>query len=207
MSFTKPLPGIGGFLKLLVAVPLNHGPKLLLCGSPAFFVSMATRMLQLLAGEVRERKAQRCDPDALLFGENEMLIFVGMSLGRLLRPFEYFMCELLSLDILRKDVDLEGVTIALVRCRQPNDTTGPTFKYGLNARHPRQIRSSAWTMRIAESQITGIQTDPCSQYLQLTRATHETIVYLHDFPCGTPRDKVDWQAGEVPRTCGHASRA
>jgi hypothetical protein len=26
-----------------------------------------------------------------LFGENEMLIFVGMSLGRLLRPFELFM--------------------------------------------------------------------------------------------------------------------
>jgi hypothetical protein len=27
--------------------------------------------------------------------------------------------------------------------------------------------------------------------MQLTRATHETIVYLHDFPCGTPRDKVN----------------
>ena len=79
MSFTKkPLPGLGGILKLLVAVPLNHGPKLLLCGSPAFFVSMATRILQLLAGEVQERRAQRCDPDVPLFGENEMLIFVGV---------------------------------------------------------------------------------------------------------------------------------
>ena len=48
---------------------------------------MATRILQLLAGEMRERTAQRCDPDVPLFGENEMLIFVGMSLGRLLRPF------------------------------------------------------------------------------------------------------------------------
>ena len=74
-------------MKLLVAVPLNHGPKLLLCGSRAFFVSMAIRILQLLAMEVRERRAQRCDPDVPLFGENEMLIFVGISLGRLLRPF------------------------------------------------------------------------------------------------------------------------
>ena len=34
--------------------------------------------------------------------------------------------------------------------------------------------------------------------MQLTRATRETIVYLHDFQCGTPRNKVEWQAGEVP---------
>ena len=54
------------------------------CG---LFISMATRILQLLAGEVQERRARRCDPDVPLFGENEMLIFVGMSLGRLLRPF------------------------------------------------------------------------------------------------------------------------
>ena len=74
---------------------------------------MATRIFQLLAGEVRERKAQRCYPDVPLFGENEMLIFVGMSLGRLLRPFKYFMRVLLSWDKLRKDVDLEGVTTAL----------------------------------------------------------------------------------------------
>ena len=79
--FTTPLPGIGGTLKLSLAVPLNHGPKLLLCGSPAFFMSMATSILQLLAGEVQERKAQRCDPDVPLFGKNGMLILVGMSLG------------------------------------------------------------------------------------------------------------------------------
>jgi hypothetical protein len=36
-----------------------------------------------------------------LFRENEMLIFVGMSLGRLLRPFELFMEELLSWNRLR----------------------------------------------------------------------------------------------------------
>ena len=48
---------------------------------------MATRILQLLTEEMREQKAQRCDPDVPLFGENEMLIFVGTSLGRLLRPF------------------------------------------------------------------------------------------------------------------------
>ena len=127
-----------------------------------------------------------------------MLIFIGVSLGRLLRPFELFMNELLYWDKLRRHVDLEGATMTLVSCRQPNDTTGPTFKYGLNARHPRQRRSSAWTMGIAESQTTGIQTDPCSLYMQLTRATHETIVYLHDFPCGTPRNKVEWQADKVP---------
>ena len=95
--FTKASPGSWwNFEKLLVAVPQNHGPKLILRGSPAFFVSMGTRILQLLAGEVQERKAQRCDPDVPLFGENEMLIFVGMPLYRLLRPFDYFMHELLS---------------------------------------------------------------------------------------------------------------
>ena len=108
------------------------------------------------------------------------------------------MQELMSWDKLRKDVDLEGVTTALVSCRQPNGTTGPTFKYGITVRHPRQGRTSAFTMGMVESHITGIQTDPCSQYMQVTRATHETIVYLHDFPCGTPWDKVQWQAGEVP---------
>ena len=62
---------------------------------------MATRILQVLAGEVQERKAQRCDPDMPLFKENEMPIFVGMSVGRLLRPFELFMEELLSWNKLR----------------------------------------------------------------------------------------------------------
>ncbi len=87
-------------------------------------------------------------------------------------------------------VDLEGVTPAKVGCRQPNDTTGPTFKFGI-VRHPRQRRTSAWTMGVEESQVTGIQTNACSQYMQLTRATHETMVYLHDFPCGTPGNKVE----------------
>ena len=50
-------------------------------------MSMATRILQVLAGEVQERRARRCDRDVPLFGENEMLIFVGMSFDRLLRPF------------------------------------------------------------------------------------------------------------------------
>ncbi len=62
---------------------------------------MATRTLQVLAGEVQERKAQRCDADMPLFRENEMLIFVGMPLGRLLKPFELFMEELLSWHKLR----------------------------------------------------------------------------------------------------------
>ena len=79
-----------------MAVPQNHGPKLLLCGIPAFFISMATHMLQLLAGEVQERRAQRCDQNVPLFRENEMLICLGMSFGRLLKPFERFMKELLS---------------------------------------------------------------------------------------------------------------
>ena len=79
---------------------------------------MATRMLQLLAGEVQERKASRCDPDVplSLFGENEMRICVGMSLGRLLRPSEYFMLELLPWDKIWNAVDLEGVTAAQVSC-------------------------------------------------------------------------------------------
>jgi hypothetical protein len=53
-------------------------------------------------------------------------------------------------------------------------------------------------MGIAESQITGIQTDPCSQYMILTQATHDTVVYLHVVTCGAPRDKVDWPATDVP---------
>jgi hypothetical protein len=93
---------------------------------------MATRILQLLAGEVRERRAQRCDPDVPLFGENEMLIFVGVSLGRLLRPFELFMHLLLSWDKIRHAMDLEGVTTAQVSCKQP----GPTFKVRHNRAPP-----------------------------------------------------------------------
>ena len=53
-------------------------------------------------------------------------------------------------------------------------------------------------MCMDESQITGIQTDPRSQYMQATRATHESIVYLHDFPRGTPEDKVDLPTKDVP---------
>ena len=49
-------------------------------GRLAFVISLATRILQQLAGEVQERKTQRHDPDAPLFGENEVLIFVGMAL-------------------------------------------------------------------------------------------------------------------------------
>ena len=52
------------------------------------FISLATRILQQLAGEVAERKTQRIDPAAPLFGENELLTFVGMSLARLLRPLK-----------------------------------------------------------------------------------------------------------------------
>ena len=32
-----------------------------------------------------------------------------------------------------------------------------------------------------ESQITDVHTDTCWQCIQLMRATHETVVYLHDF--------------------------
>jgi hypothetical protein len=39
------------------------------------FISLATRILQQLAGEVAERKTQRIDPAAPLFGENELLTF------------------------------------------------------------------------------------------------------------------------------------
>ena len=78
--------------------------------------------------------------------------------------------------------------MTLVSCKQPNDTTGPTFKYAWLARHQRERRPSAYVSGIGESQITGIQTNLCSLYMQRTR---ETIMYLHDFPCGTPRDKVD----------------
>ena len=152
---------------------------------------MATRILQQLAGEVQERKTQRSDPDAPLFGEHEVLIFVGMALCRLLKPFELFIHELLSWDRIRNAMDFEGVTAAQVSCRQPNDTTGPTFKYGYIVRHPRSRRRSSWVMSAQESQITGVQTDTCCQYIQLMRATHETVVYLHDFPCGTPRGQMN----------------
>ena len=84
-------------------------------------------------------------------------------------------------------MDLEGVTTAQVSCKQPNDTTGHTFKYGYMVRHPWYTRRSAWVMSAQESQITGVQNDTCCQYIQLMRATHEMVVYLHDFPCGTPR--------------------
>ena len=92
----------------------------------------------------------------------------------------------------------------MVSCRQPNDTTGPTFKFGITVRHPRQRRTIEWTMTAEESQITGIQPDTCSHYMQPTRATHETIVYLHDFPCRTPKNKVHTEIS--PRLQGRISR-
>ncbi|MFM7982556.1 MAG: hypothetical protein ACKPKO_24860, partial [Candidatus Fonsibacter sp.] len=124
--------------KLSVGVPINHGPKTDVVWQSGLFVSMATRILQLLAGKVQERKAQRSDPDRPPFGENEMLIFVRMSLCRLLRRLYLCMRMLMSWDGIRNNVDLEGVTDALVNCRQPNDTTGPTFKFGITVSHPRQ---------------------------------------------------------------------
>jgi hypothetical protein len=148
------------------------------------FISLATRILQQLAAEVAERKQQGRVP---LFGKQELLIFVGMSLSRLLRSFELFIRELLSWARILKHLDLEDVTEALVSCRQPNDSTGPTFKYGYVVRHPRYRRRSAVNFEIAETQITGVQTDTNAQYIQLTRATHETVVYMHDLPCGTPQ--------------------
>ncbi len=117
------------------------------------------------------------------------------------------MKELLSWVRLRKHVDLEGVTMTLVSCREPNDTTGPTFKYGIPARHPRQRRTSAWAMGMAESHITGIQTDSCSQYMQPTRATHETIVYLQNFRAAHRGIKWNGKPARFPRGRGHASRA
>jgi hypothetical protein len=164
------------------------------------FISMATRILQVLAGEVQERKAQRGDPDMPLSKENEMLIFVGMSLGRLLSAFEL----------------LHGRTAVL---EQTPGARGSGGRYScpgqlqaahlhnrphVQVRHNRAPPTSKTHERVdhengrATYYITGIQTDPCSQYVQLTRATHETIVYLHDFPCGAPADKVQLQAGEVP---------
>ena len=149
-------------------------------------VSMAARILQLLSGRCESGKPSVAIQTCRFFRENKMPIFGGISLGRVLRPFEYFMLELLSWDKIRNAVDLEGATAAQVSCRQTNGTTGPTFKFGITARQPRQRCTSAWVMSAEESQITGIQTDACSQYMQLTRATHKTVVYLHDFPCGTP---------------------
>jgi len=154
MSFTKASPGTWWNFEALGGHASEPWAKAAIVWQSGLFISMATCILQVLAGEVQERKAQRCDQDVPLFRENEMLIFVGMSLGRLLRPFELFMEELLSWNKLRGHVDLEGVTMTLVSCRQPNDTTGPTLKHALLARHPRQSRGSAWTMGIGESQIT-----------------------------------------------------
>ena len=134
--------------------------------------------------EAVERKQQGRVP---LFGKQELLIFVGMSLSRLLRSFELFIRELLSWARIIKHFDLEDVTEALVSCRQPNDSTGPTFKYGYVVRHPRYRRPSAVNFEIAETQITGAQTETNAQYIQLTRATHETAVYSTTFLVAPPR--------------------
>ena len=123
-----------------------------------------------------------------------------MSMARLLRPFEAFMRELLSWKDIRDAFDLEGVTEAHVSCRQPNDSTGPTFKYGYVVRHPRYRRKSTFTMTPEESQIAGVQHDTCAQYIQLTRATHETVVYLHEFPCGTPAQPVTFAGSAQMKT-------
>jgi hypothetical protein len=155
---------------------------------PGLFITLATRIVQQLSAETTTRRRNNRRP---LFGAGELLIFVGMSLGRLLRPFELFMREVLNYADLRQHVDLEGVTESLVSCRQPNDTTGPTFKYAYVVRHPRYRRSSSTTFTVEESQATGVQVNTCSLYTQLTRATHETVVFLHDFPCGTPTSPME----------------
>ena len=38
-------------------------------------------------------------------------------------------------------------------------------------------------------------------FMLLTRATHETIVYLHDFPCGAPGDNVQTGVGPNLQLC------
>ena len=103
---------------------------------------------------------------AALQGERDAHHLVGISLGRLLKHFELFMEVLLYWNKLQGHVDLEGVTMTPVSCKQPNDTTGPTFKYALLARHQRERRPSSYVSGIGESQITGIQTNPCSLYMQ-----------------------------------------
>ena len=50
-------------------------------------------------------------------------------------------------------------------------------------------------MSAQESQITGVQTDSCCLYIKLMRATHETVMCLHDFPCGTRRETIEAEGG------------
>ena len=90
MSFYKASPGTWWNFQALGGHASEPWAKYAIVWQSGLFTSMATRILQVLAEEVQERKAQRCDPDMPLCKENEMLIFVGMSLGRLLRPFELF---------------------------------------------------------------------------------------------------------------------
>ena len=91
MSFYKASPGNWWKFEAVGGRASESLAKTAIVWQSGLFVSMATRILQLLAGEVQERKAQRCDQDVPLFKEGEMLIFVGMSLGRLLKPFELSM--------------------------------------------------------------------------------------------------------------------
>ena len=104
---------------LSVAGPLNHGPLILLFGNLAssfrYFVGR-THFAAAGRGGARAEN-QRSDPDAPLFGEHEVIIFVGMALCRLLRPFDLFIHELLAWDRIRNAMDLEGVTAAQVSCR------------------------------------------------------------------------------------------
>jgi hypothetical protein len=53
------------------------------------------------------------------------------------------------------------------------------------ATHGKDARAHGQCQR--RSHRRGIQADTYAQYIQPTRATHEAVMYLHGFPCGTPR--------------------
>ena len=66
--FYKASPGNWWNYEVVGGRATEAWAKAVVVWQSGLFISMATRILQLLAGGLQERKAQRCDQDVPLFG-------------------------------------------------------------------------------------------------------------------------------------------
>ena len=174
-----------------LAPPVFGPPRIndAICWQTNLFVALATRIIRQLAGEVRRRKTIRVQAGNLhmpLFAANELLVYVGFPLQRLMGPFQLVLEGCLSSPAFRQQIDLEGIMLEHVSCHMANDSAGPTFLYGHVIRHPRYRKMSADRFADGGHQRHGLQAQTSLQHIQLTRASHEMVIWPHDEPVGTP---------------------
>ena len=176
-------------LKTAATIPAYVG-KQVVWHRGLFEVLAASVFQQLLVEATMRREVGLEDP---VFVAEEPVVFVGFALRRLFFPFRQLMVELLTYGPLLQRLGLEtaGIGVHTVSCRLGNDSTGPTFLYGHVVRHPRYRERSQVTYRaeapkdVANMQL-GDQADESLLYIQLSRASRDTAMWMHTFPFGTP---------------------